>query len=60
MALSHKRMMAKKARKAAARKGKTYQPKQKYVVMNGQAVPQSKQTIFSDSNTALVDEIKIS
>ena len=51
--------MAKKAKKAAARKGKTYQPRQKYVVMNGQAVPQSM-TVFNDSNTAFVDEIKIS
>lgn len=59
MALSHKKMMAKKAKKAAARKGKTYQPRQKYVVMNGQAVPQSM-TVFNDSNTAFVDEIKIS
>jgi|DEB0MinimDraft_6_1074348.scaffolds.fasta_scaffold446382_2 hypothetical protein len=62
MALSHKRMMAKKAKKAAARKGKTYQPKQKYVVMAGQAVPQRRNGMleFADSNTALVDEIKIS
>lgn len=56
MALSHKKMMAKRAKKAAARKGKTYQPKQKYVVMNGQAVPQSRQTTFSDSNTAFTFE----
>ena len=60
MALSHKKMMAKKAKKAAARKGKTYQPRQRYLVMGGQAVPQSKQTVFGDSNTAFVDEIKIS
>ena len=62
MALSHKKMMAKRAKKAAARKGKRYTPPQRYMVMDGQAVPQNinGKLDFSESNTSFVDEVKIS
>ena len=67
MALSHKKLMAKRAKKAAARKGKTYNPRKKYfTVLDGEVTEthldtgQSVSASVFDNNTVFTDSIKIS